>query len=410
VGIGAAAMLAVLVWAFALSNAFRTLPTIIASGIGADFALGTQQLGLFAALFHISFAGMQMPVGVALDRVGPRRCVAALSVVAAVGALIVGVAQSYLVASIGQVLIGVGCAPALMGAMVFIARHYPQEQFARISGVVLAAGGLGMLLTATPLAWLVEHGSWRMAFWLLGALSASAAVLCWLLVDDRTTDDAQAAGDKPRETLMAAMRGLGRVLREPQTPGILALALVTFASALTLRGLWIVPLFTQRYGMSLVQAGNLALWVSLAMIMGPMIFGWLDPGPKRRRRVIVAAALTSAVLIAILAIGTGSAALDAGLAVAFGGTTAYFVLQYADVRTFYPAPLVGRALSAVNLSVFLGVSLLQFGTGVLAAAALRHGLDVQVVVLASLAAALAAGACVFVVLAPDRAGDKRSPS
>jgi predicted MFS family arabinose efflux permease len=396
--IGVVAMLAVLVWAFALSNAFRTLPTIVASGLAADFALGTQQLGLFAALFHISFAAMQMPVGIALDRFGTRRTVAALFVVAAAGALIASTAQGYLMVIVGQLLIGAGCSPALMGAMVFIARHYSQQQFARISGAVLAAGGLGMLITATPLAWVVEQGTWRTAFGLLGALSASAAALCWFLVDDGKK--APDVPGEPKETLASAMRGLGRVLREPQTPGILALGLVTYASALTLRGLWIVPLFAQRHDLSLVQSGNVVLWVSLAMIVGPMIFGWLDPGPKRRRRVIVAAALVSAALVAILAVGTGSAMLDAAFAVAFGGTTSYYVLQFADVRSSYPAALAGRALSALNLAVFLGVSLVQFGTGALAEVALAYDLDAQVAVLASLAALLAAGAGAFVALAP----------
>jgi predicted MFS family arabinose efflux permease len=404
-------MLAVLVWAFALSNAFRTLPTIVATGLGADFALGTQQLGLFAALFHISFAAMQMPVGVALDRFGPRRTVAGLFAVAAGGALLAGAAQGYLMVIVGQLMIGAGCSPALMGAMVFIARHYSQQQFARISGVVIALGGLGMLITATPLAWVVEHGTWRTAFGLLGALSASAAVLCWLLVDDgkndsKTAPDTQGEGGKSRETLASAMRGLVRVLREPQTLGILALGLVTYASALTLRGLWIVPLFRERHDLSLVQSGNVVLGVSLAMIVGPMIFGWLDPGPKRRRRVIVAAALVSAMVVAILAVGTGSAVLDTALAIVFGGTTSYYVLQFADVRSSYPAALAGRALSALNLSVFLGVSLVQFGTGALAEIALGHGLDAQAAVLASLAALLAIGACIF-AFAP-RAGARPS--
>jgi predicted MFS family arabinose efflux permease len=391
-------MLGMLVFAFALSHAFRTLPTIIAAALSHDFDLGARRLGVLVGAFHLGFAIMQIPAGVALDRYGPRRTVASLFVVAAIGAFVTASAQSYGMLITGQAMIGIGCSPVLMGAMVFTSRRYPQEHFARVSGLVIAIGGGGMLITATPLAWLVEYGSWRLAVWCMFGLSVAATLLCWFVVDD---DDNGLEGEtKPvtRETFATALRGFVDVLAQPQARGIMAFGLVSYAVTITLRGLWIVPILSQRYGLGLVQAGNVVLAVSVAMMAGSIVFGWLDPGEALRRRVIIAGALITAGVISVLAAGTGSTSLDVGLTILFGFTSSFYVLQYVDARAAYPAPLVGRALATLNLFVFIGVSLVQFGTGSLVEIATAYGLDPNFAALACLATVLVAGVCAFVIL------------
>jgi MFS family permease len=160
-------MLTALGTMFALSHAFRTVATIMAAPLRADLDASPQDLGLVAGAFHLSFGALQVPVGVALDRYGPRRTVAVTFVAVVLGAVVSALAPTVAVLVAGQLVIGAGCAPALLAAMVFIAQRYPPERFARLSGWVLAFGGLGMMLTGTPLAWVVGAWSWRAGFLVL---------------------------------------------------------------------------------------------------------------------------------------------------------------------------------------------------------------------------------------------------
>jgi hypothetical protein len=187
------------------------------------------------------------------------------------------------------------------------------------------------------------------------------------------------------------------VLRFPQTVGLLAIGLVTYPAVITLRGLWIAPLFARRHDLDLVAIGNIILAMSVAMIVTPSLYGFIDPGPRSRPRLIVAAALASALCPAFLAFG-GSTAFDIAFTIAFGALCSYQVLQYSHVRDTYPDELSGRALSTLNMAAFLGVAIMQGAAGLIAEWAQAHGHDPVVAVCTFLSAALTMGALTYACL------------
>jgi len=148
-------MLLALTTAFALSQAFRTAPAIMAPPLQGEFGLSAQALGIYAGAFHLAFGALQLFMGVGIDLHGVRRTVLFAFPVAMAGAVVSALAPSFAVLVAGQVLIGIGCAPAFLVCTVFIARHFPAERFAAVSGLTLGLGSVGMLLTGTPLAWLI---------------------------------------------------------------------------------------------------------------------------------------------------------------------------------------------------------------------------------------------------------------
>ena len=170
-------MLFALATAFSLSQAWRTVAAIMAAPLQADFRLSAQALGLFAGAFHFAFGAMQLFMGIGIDLHGVRRTVLTAFPIAIAGSALSALATGYGLLVVGQVLIGIGCAPAFLVCTVFIARHFPTDRFAAVSGLTLGLGGVGMLLTGTPLAWLIQATSWRMGFWVLGG----SAALAWLL-------------------------------------------------------------------------------------------------------------------------------------------------------------------------------------------------------------------------------------
>ncbi|MEO7886652.1 MAG: MFS transporter [Polaromonas sp.] len=387
-------MLFALTTAVALSQSFRTVAAIMAAPLQADFHLSAQALGLFAGAFHFPFGAMQLFMGIGIDLHGVRRTVLTAFPLAIAGSAVSALAGSYGVLVAGQVLIGMGCAPAFLVCTVFIARHFPTQRFAAVSGLTLGLGGLGMLLTGTPLAWLIEATSWRMGFWVLAALAALAWGLIYALVHEPVH---QATTAVARESVREAFAKFGTLLTLPHTWGILVISSVGYASFISLRGLWLGPLLMQRHDFSLVQSGNVALVMSIVSLFGPPLFGRLDPGPHHRRRWITGLTVLLAALFAVFAF-THSALVDVAGPVVIGLLSGYLVLQYADVRAAYPAALTGRAMAVFTMAMFLGVAGMQWLTGLVASVAGARGYEPFTAVLASIAALLAAGALLYKVL------------
>ena len=392
----ALAMLAALCMAFMLSHAYRTAAAMMAGHMQQDFGLSQQQLGSYAGAFHFAFGAMQLFVGLAIDLHGVRKTILATFPLAVGGALLSAAAQSYATVVLGQVLIGVGCSAAFLVCTVFITRHFAQERFASVSGLVLGLGGSGMLLTATPLAWVVQEASWRIGFLLLAGLSALAWVVIFVVV--REGQPGQASH---RESLGAALRGIARLLVLPQTLGIMALGGVTYAAFMSLRGLWLGPLLVQRYGYTLVESGNVALMVSVVSIIGPPLFGRFGPQGAGRRHCIIGFTLALIALFVAMALASGVVVvLVASLLIGF--LSGFIVLQYADVRASYPVALTGRAMALLNMAMFLGVALMQWLSGVVASMAGGWHLDPYSAALWAIAVMLGVGLVVFVCIRVPR--------
>ncbi len=393
-------MVLVLCTAFALSQAYRTVGAIMAAPLQSEFGLSAQALGVFSGSFHFAFGAMQLFMGIGIDLHGVRRTVLTAFPLAIVGAGVSAAATNFPMLVAGQVLIGVGCAPAFLVCTVFIARHFPAARFASVSGLVLGLGGLGMLLTGTPLAWLVQAHSWRMGFVVLGVASAAA----WLAIAASVREPARAATG-PRESIPAALRQFGALVVMPQTLGIMALASVTYAAFISLRGLWLGPLLIARHHYSLVQSGNVALVVSVVALFGPPLFGRLDrDGPARRRR-IVGCSLVYAALFVVIAF-LGQPWIDIGGTIVIGLLSGFIVWQYADVRVSYPAAITGRAMAVFTMAMFLGVAVMQWVTGLAASVGAAHGFEPFAVVLATIAALLVLATLAFVRL-PAPAQDRK---
>ncbi|MBT2321007.1 MFS transporter [Variovorax paradoxus] len=382
-------MVLALCTAFALSQAYRTVGAIMAGQLQAEFRLSAQALGIFSGAFHFAFGAMQLFMGIGIDLYGVRRTVLTAFPLAIAGAALSALSADYLVLVAGQVLIGVGCAPAFLVCTVFIARHFPAARFASVSGLVLGIGGVGMLATGTPLAWLVQAWSWRAGFVVLGTASVLAwlAILLWVREPMR-------ADAPPRQSMSAALREFGSLFALPHTPGILLLGAVTYAAFISLRGLWLGPLLVERHGYSLVQSGNVALIVSVVSLFGPPLFGRFDrDGPVRRRR-IVGCGVAYAALFAAIAFWQAAWVVIAAILL-IGLLSGFIVWQYADVRIAYPAALTGRAMAVFTMAMFLGVALMQWLTGVAASLASASGVEPFRVVLATIAALLVAGVAAF---------------
>jgi predicted MFS family arabinose efflux permease len=390
-------MLLVLISGFALSQAFRTAAGIMGPPLQQAFGLTPQQLGLFAAAFHFSFAALQLFMGMGIDVYGVRRTVLTAFPLAIVGGLVTASADTYAQLIAGQVLTGIGCAPAFLVCTVFIARRFPGDRYASVNGAALGIGSVGLLLTGTPLAWVIEAWGWRAGYVSLAACGA----LAWLAILLMVREESPASRGEGLRVL-AALRGYGELFRLPHTWGIVGLALFTYASFLSLRGLWLGPVLIDRYGFSLVQSGNVLLAISALGMIGPPLFGRLDPGDAHRRRWLVGYTIACAVLFAAMAAPV-SATTEVVLALVVGLVSSYMVMQYADVRAAYPPHMTGRAMAVFTMAMFMGVAIMQWLTGLAATAAAALQVEAYAAVFGTIALFLVLGAALFRFLPGPRA-------
>ena len=346
------------------SNAVRTLPAVAADVLARDLDVTTQQLAAITGAFPAAFALAMLPVGVALDRHGVRPVALTLLAIAALGAALAALAPSAATMLGAQVVLGVGCSGMMMCPMTYAARAMSAQRFGLWSGVVQTVGNSGMLLTASPLAWLVEAQGWRAGFWACLGIVALAVAAVTLTV--------------PRERPAApASRGLladaGEVLRfaaEPRLRGLMALAAVSFGAVLGVRGLWGGPWLMEVKALPRIEAGHLLLGCTLALVAGPALAGWVVSRFGRVKRLLLLGHGAAALLIvALVAGGTLGFApwLDALILAGFGLAIAYQVLCFALLRSLVRPEEAGRALSAMNIFFFGGAAVLQWLSGAAAA-------------------------------------------
>lgn len=394
-----------------LSNLVRTMPGVAADVIAADLMVSPDTLASLTGTYHFAFAAGQIPVGVALDRFGVRAVSLTLFAIVTVGAVLASTAGGASGFLIAQITLGIGCCGMLLCPMTLAAKTLPADKFGLWSGLIQGVGNSGMLLSASPMAWLVEHHGWRAGFGLSACLAIFIALLVFLTVPRLPSTSASA-----NRTLGSEARQVLRIGISPAVRGVVILAFSSFAAGIAVRGLWGGVWLMDVKHLTRLEAGNALLPLTLALVAGPMLYGIADRRFGHRRLLLASTHMIAAVALMLVAAGGpgGPLALAAGqpaLPATFD-MTAFFVLGaalssqpllFAMGRSAVPPEHAGKALAAVNLAFFSGAAILQSGTGPIAAAL---GLSA---VLVFLAAVLAVTAVMFWLLtAKISAGVKRS--
>ena len=354
----------VLCGAYVASQFYRVANAAIAPELMTELELSAEAMGGITGLFFFAFAAAQIPTGVLLDRYGARLTMTALFLVAVLGSFIFAVANGGLLLAIGRILLGVGCAAGLMGAMVVIARWYPEDRFARLSALLFVIGGGGTLLATTPLAWAVEIIGWRGAFIGMAGLTGLFSVLLFLFVRDGPPGKIE-NGDRV-ESWKEVLGGLRTVLRNRQLWLVSVIQFVGYATVLTVVGLWGGPYLADVHKLDGVARGNILLALNLAVLVGVLIYGRLDRYFVKRKWLIVAGAISTAVILGLLAVlEQPNFWMATTLLILFAAVGSYVMLNHAFARSVLPDHLIGRGLTFQNLAVFLGVAAIQSASGLI---------------------------------------------
>ena len=348
--------LGVVALAYALSFFQRFAPAGIAPDLAAAFETSAASLGALAATYFYVYTLMQVPTGILVDTLGSRRILLVGGLVGGCGSILFGLAPTLDLALAGRALIGLGVSVTFIAMLKLIAVWFAEERFATLVGICMLIGNLGSVLAGAPLSAVAQTAGWRDAFIAVGIVSLALAVLCWVLVRDRSPAVAPAA----RFDRTVLLGGLLAVLRNRATWPAVLVNIGTSGAFFTFAGLWTVPYLVQVHGLARAEAAvHLSLWFG-GFAVGCFFIGTLSDRLGRRKPVIIGATHCCALIWLLLWSGVGlpltaSYALFALLGVA----TAGFTLTWACAKEVNPPLLSGMSTSVANMGGFGAAAVLQ---------------------------------------------------
>lgn len=341
-----------------LSYLFRMVNAVIAPDLVADLAIDPSELGLLTSTYFIAFASSQLPLGIFLDRFGPRIVESFLLLFAAFGAFIFSVSQTLTGVIIGRAFIGFGVSACLMAAFKSYVIFFPEKTWPRVNGFQMAAGGLGALCATTPVEWMLKITDWRGLFFVLAIISLCNAVGIFLIVPEKNTKRSQ-------ESFSSQIDGIKTIFRSPHFLRIAPLVTLSQAGFLSLQGLWSGPWLRDMAGMSRPEIADVLFWTAFAMMSGYILFGLLAETLSQKGFSIISTAVSGMSLFiliqGLITFNTGLPASALWILFGFFGTSG--VLSYSALSSQFPKALSGRVTTGINLLVFIAAFILQWAVG-----------------------------------------------
>jgi MFS family permease len=339
-----------------LSSLLRNANAVLAPNLVASLALSSGQLGLLTSAFFFSFALVQLPVGIALDRYGPRKVQLVLMLVAALGALMFARGQSFGQLVVARAVIGLGLGGCFMSAVKAISTWISSAKLPSVQGYLIAVGGLGAASATLPVRLALHYTDWRGLFTALAALTVCAGLLIWLV-----TPRAAPAGNAK----LPSVQSLLDVYRDPAFRKTIALVLAPHTVFFGIQGLWIGRWLSDVAHFSDAAVAYLLYLSMAAVIFGAIAVGMLTEWAGRRgvKPLDVAAVGVAAFVLVQGAIVCNYAPSFQLLAVLFTLVGTITGIEYAIVAQSMPRELTGRAATCLNLLIFVGAFLVQAGFG-----------------------------------------------
>ena len=342
--------------AYFMSYFYRSANAVIAPSLTAELGLTAAQLGFMTSIFFATFAATQLPLGVMLDRWGPRWVTPGLMLIGVVGSLIFAVAGGFAGLALGRALIGVGMAGVLMGSFKMFSRWFAASRYATVSGLLVGIGSLGALVAATPLAWLNNSFGWRNAF-TIGAVITGVIALAIMALTRNTPPE------EPWEGTRGGLAGLGTVLQDRRIWRVLPITFFVAGTVLGFQGLWAGPYLFDVQGMDDIAVGNTLLWLGVGATIGYITSGWLCDRFGLLRTTVVA--IIGFILCQLALALQPPLALVYPLYFLFGICGAFNVMLLALGRHLFPLSMTGIATTTINLFAIGGVFVLQWAMGLI---------------------------------------------
>ena len=352
---------------FVLSQFYRASIAVITPDLIADLGLDVNGLSLISASFFYAFAVMQIPLSMYLDAIGPRIAMTALSLLGVAGSLVFAWGDTVGSLVAGRLLLGAGMACSLMGTLKLITLWFGPLRFATISALVVSFGTLGNMTAATPLVLMVQSVGWRITFLIFAGINLLLTMMFFVVVRDRPkTPDFDQAPQVASGNFRKILQNLLNLFREKDYWIISLATFCRYGIFAAVQALWAGPYLMTVIGTSPVAAGNVLLCMSIGLIIGSPVCGWLSDIVFRNRKGVMIAGLSGmGLMLAVLAFLPRGADLTlvSVLVFGFGFFSGVGLIVYAHIKERMPVQYAGTAMTGVNFFTMTGVAVFLQGLG-----------------------------------------------
>lgn len=330
----------------------RVAPSVMVEDLMRDFAVGAAITGTLSSLYFYTYAGLQIPIGLMLDKYGPRRMLTIAGLLGAAGAFAFAASGTLMPAYLGRALIGIGAAVSWVGTLKLASAWFPPNRFALLTGLTMALGMTGAVGGQVPLAAAVAAFGWRGTMIGAAALAGLLALAVWAIVRDTPKDAgprANPATDRPEGH--GVLSGLTMAMAEPQTWWTALFGALLTAPMLSFAGLWGVPYMMEAYDLPRPAAATATSLMLIGWGIGSPLVGWVTDRVGRRRPPMLVTSSASLALTLAWLYGGLPLWLVYGLLFLTGLCAGGMILTFATAREHNPLWAAGSALALVNMGV-----------------------------------------------------------
>lgn len=353
-------------FAYLLVYFHRLSTAVVASDMMRDLEAGGGLIGLLASAYFYPYALMQIPSGLLTDSWGPRRMITISFILAGAASIGFGLASSALWAIIARVFVGLGVSLLFVPAMKILTQWFRKKEFAMMTGLLMAVGGLGALTAAAPLAYMSLALGWRGSFISIGIVTLAVAAAIWFLVRNKPQDlgypPVEATGiGGPTETIPLG-RGLKMVLSRRSFWPLALWFFFTCGVFFSLGGLWGGPYLEHVYHMPKTQTGKVLSMIAVGMIIGSPLLSFISDRIRSRKKILIASTLLLLALTAVPVLapaGMNTIMLYAFFFLISLSSSAIVVIAFTASKELFPVAIAGTAVGAVNFFPFLGGAVMQ---------------------------------------------------
>ena len=350
-------------FAYFMSYAFRTINVVIAPDLVNDLGLNNADLGLLSSAYFIGFGVTQIPLGLALDRFGPRITEAWVMILAVIGALIFATAEDFTTLVIARVLIGMGVSACLMAAFSGFRAWYAPSQQGQLASAMLVCGTSGALASTWPVHLVTPYIGWRGVFLVMAALSFLAILILYFGLPVKRP--IPTAKQTQRSSANLSWQSYRPILTNSFFWRILPLGTFCYGGFIAVQTLWFGPWLIEVMDYPSASAAQIVFGFNVVLLLAYLFNAWVLP-KLARRGIDTMRYMTWMVGMSML-MQAGAYFWQTSFVwvwwYLFAITCASFVLAQSIIVLYFPRHYSGRVSTTYNLTLFIGAFIVQWGIG-----------------------------------------------
>ncbi|MCS7281384.1 MAG: MFS transporter [Desulfobacterota bacterium] len=338
--------------AFTLSQFYRVSPAVISSTLIEELKIEAEDLGILGGAFFYSFALCQVPMGLFLDRVGPRKVMSFLIALGGLGSFVFAASSKFEFLLLGRILLGIGMSASLMGSLKVFVLSFPSDRFATYSGLLLSFGTIGNILASSPLAYMNVFIGWRLTFVIFGILTCFISFLLFHTLKDAEKQKREISESKPKP-----LEAVTSIIKNLSFWQVAALAFSRYGTFVAIQGLWFGPYLINVKGFNPVLAGNIIMMLSFGTIIGSAFAGYISDRILKSPKKTVLIGVSFYALSLLFFVGVVKIESAFAFFVIFwlvGFFNSFGILLYPHIKGLFPSEISGTVMSSVNFFTMAG--------------------------------------------------------